>query len=225
MFVCRKNIYSTAIVRSGTAFTPRDSEGGGGPGAGGGAGSFKVPEIVKPPQIPSAMKGHNPGGTDKPPRSPKDKVTFAEFPDVKTLGGGDVKTPCSSDTKTLGVGGDAKTLNNGDVKNLSGGEPKIPGAGSDAKTVVAADSKTIDTGLEREEPSCPEVGVAPVDSCNNRVGVAVLETISELPDTRHTCQHTGDTSRATCREEATRAPVARLETASCQPLLVPDPGD
>ena len=180
---------------------------------------------MKPPQIPSAMKGHNPGGTDKPPRSPKDKVTFAEFPDVKTLGAGDTKTPCSSDTKTLGVGGDAKTLHNGDVKNLSGGDLKILGSGSDTKTVVAAESKTVGTGLEREEPSCPEVGVAPVDSCNSRVGVAVLETISELPDTRHTCTHTGDTSRATCREEATRAPVARLETASCQPLLVPDPGD
>ena len=217
--------YPTAIVRSGTAFTPRDSEGGGGPGAGGGAGSFKVPDIVKPPQIPSAMKGHNPGGTDKPPRSPKDKVTFAEFPDVKTLGAGDTKTLCSSDTKTLGVGGDAKTLNNGDVKNLSERDPKIPGGGSDAKTLVAADAKTLDTGLEKEEPSSPDVGVAPVDSCNNRVGVAVLETISELPDTRHTCQHTADTSKATCREEATRASVARLETASCQPLLVPDPGD
>ena len=217
--------YPTAIVRSGTAFTPRDCEGGGGPGAGGGAGSFKVPDIVKPPQIPSAMKGHNPGGTDKPPRSPKDKVTFAEFPDVKTLGAGDTKTLCSSDTKTLGVGGDAKTLNNGDVKNLSERDPKIPGGGSDAKTLVAADAKTLDTGLEKEEPSSPDVGVAPVDSCNNRVGVAVLETISELPDTRHTCQHTGDTSNATCREEVTSAPVARLETASCQPLLVPDPGD
>ena len=38
-----------------------------------------VPDIVKPqtPSIPSAMKGA--GG---PPRSPKDKVTFAEFTDV-----------------------------------------------------------------------------------------------------------------------------------------------
>ena len=40
-----------------------------------------VPDIVKPnpgPPIPSAMKG----GGGHPPRSPKDKVTFAEFTDV-----------------------------------------------------------------------------------------------------------------------------------------------
>ena len=38
-----------------------------------------VPDIVKPPtpSIPSAMKG-----ASGPPRSPKDKVTFAEFTDV-----------------------------------------------------------------------------------------------------------------------------------------------
>ena len=40
-----------------------------------------MPDIVKPtpgPPIPSAMKG----GGGHPPRSPKDKVTFAEFTDV-----------------------------------------------------------------------------------------------------------------------------------------------
>jgi len=44
-------------------------------------GNIVVPDIVKPnpgPPIPSAMKG----GGGHPPRSPKDKVTFAEFTDV-----------------------------------------------------------------------------------------------------------------------------------------------
>ena len=42
-----------------------------------------VPDIVKPPAIPSAMKGSLKGSGDRhPPRSPKDKVTFAEFTDV-----------------------------------------------------------------------------------------------------------------------------------------------
>jgi len=59
-------------TRSGQAFV-RDPE----------CGNLVIPEIVKPPPIPSAMKGA--GG--HPPRSPKDKVTFAEFNDEKEPNG------------------------------------------------------------------------------------------------------------------------------------------
>ena len=47
-------------------------------------GSIVVPDIVKPP-IPSILKDHSSmkgAGGHHPPRSPKDKVTFAEFTDV-----------------------------------------------------------------------------------------------------------------------------------------------
>ena len=43
-------------------------------------GSIVVPDIVKPP-IPSILKDHS-SIKGAPPRSPKDKVTFAEFNDI-----------------------------------------------------------------------------------------------------------------------------------------------
>ena len=61
-------------------------------------GSIVVPDIVKPP-IPSILKDHNSikgTGGHHPPRSPKDKVTFAEFNDIAD-NTGDIST--SSDIK------------------------------------------------------------------------------------------------------------------------------
>ena len=65
--------YLNLGVRSGQAMV-RDPE----------QGSIVVPDIVKPP-IPSILKDHNSikgAGGHHPPRSPKDKVTFAEFNDI-----------------------------------------------------------------------------------------------------------------------------------------------
>ena len=75
-------------VRSGQASLVRDPE----------QGSIVVPDIVKPP-IPSILKDHNSikgTGGHHPPRSPKDKVTFAEFNDIAD-NTGDIST--SSDIK------------------------------------------------------------------------------------------------------------------------------
>ena len=59
-------------------------------------GNLVLPAISKTPLISSAMKGS--GG--HPPRSPKDKVTFAEFNDEKELNGGHNGTPENGNTKS-----------------------------------------------------------------------------------------------------------------------------
>jgi len=65
-------------TRSGQAFV-RDTEAGPGHSK---PANIVIPDIVKPPAIPSAMKGSMKGSGSHPPRSPKDKVTFAEFTEV-----------------------------------------------------------------------------------------------------------------------------------------------
>ena len=69
------------VFRSGQAFV-RDTEAGPGQPGHSKPTNIVIPDIVKPPAIPSAMKGSMKGSGSHPPRSPKDKVTFAEFTEV-----------------------------------------------------------------------------------------------------------------------------------------------
>jgi len=59
-------------------------------------GNLVIPAIIMPPPISSAMKGSG----VHPPRSPKDKVTFAEFNDEKELNGGHNGTQENGNTKS-----------------------------------------------------------------------------------------------------------------------------
>ena len=68
-----EEIFEPRCVRSGQTLA-RDPE----------QGSIVVPDIVKP-AIPSILKDHSStkgAGGHLPPRSPKEKVTFAEFNDI-----------------------------------------------------------------------------------------------------------------------------------------------
>ena len=91
--LCQQNIFvQSPVFRSGQAFV-RDTEAGPGQ-AHSKPANIVIPDIVKPPAIPSAMKGSG----SHPPRSPKDKVTFAEFTEVHPEKEG-AKKPSESETE------------------------------------------------------------------------------------------------------------------------------
>ena len=103
--LCQQNIFVQSLVfRSGQAFV-RDTEAGPGQ-AHSKPANIVIPDIVKPPAIPSAMKGSG----SHPPRSPKDKVTFAEFTEVHPEKEG-AKKPSESETEA-GTGEVVDSCNN-----------------------------------------------------------------------------------------------------------------
>jgi len=126
-------------LRSGQPYK-RDSE----------CGNIVVPDIVKPPAIPSAMKG----GSGHPPRSPKDKVTFAEFTDV-----------CVTNTRT-----DDATAN-----RVESAESEQSSSSSTAAPLIRVDS----CNNSLEVPSSEIITASSPTSLSSKV--TILETISEHP--------------------------------------------
>lgn len=127
-------------TRSGQPYK-RDSE----------CGNIVVPDIVKPPAIPSAMKG----GSGHPPRSPKDKVTFAEFTDV-----------CVTNTRT-----DDATANR--VESAESEQS------SSSSSTAAPLSRVDSCNNSLEVPSSEIITASSPTSLSSKV--TILETISEHP--------------------------------------------